>query len=393
MNNPNDPVVHRTETHTFAARPPQTPAATHSEPYIPPALAKALYETRSKGMLVNGKAIPANDPTQRAIDAAVNKVMATQPKSPHQQLAEVQARLAISELPIQSNIADVIKAAEAQPQTQTKQPQNNPRTVQMPSNTRPNSDTEGTSLALPSRFVFYDFKDVYVTPFKGKHLAKLARAHTENSLAMMVEVVSSVLTSTYPVDNIAFHLTMPDFYFILYWLRRNSFTKSTYTHSTKCRNEAHLIRVAKGELPKESLDIVEIIRDSTLVTKELEVLPDLPDLDDPNIILQVNLMSDVVDLLANPKFTDAEWAYKAQVAACFNYANYFVEGVAVKPILDQKIEIADEFTANDSAAVNAFEEAVNDYGVTEKIKVKCTGCGASMETTVSIGAQDFLSVK
>ena len=47
--------------------------------------------------------------------------------------------------------------------------------------TAPVADPEGASLGLPSKFAYYAFKDLYVKPFKARHLAKLSRAHAEGS--------------------------------------------------------------------------------------------------------------------------------------------------------------------------------------------------------------------
>jgi len=68
-------------------------------------------------------------------------------------------------------------------------PMHNMVPVQQPGFTAPTSEPESIVLDLPSNFAFYDFKDIYVKPFKGYHLGKLSRAKEEQSTLHMAEVV------------------------------------------------------------------------------------------------------------------------------------------------------------------------------------------------------------
>src|SRR6185503_13223273 len=75
-----------------------------------------------------------------------------------------------------------------------------------------NSEHEAVSFALPSNFWYYDFKDVYIKPFRGRNFSKLSRARDEESLLHVVEAVSSVIHNAQYPQGLAFELTMPDFY-------------------------------------------------------------------------------------------------------------------------------------------------------------------------------------
>ncbi len=137
----------------------------------------------------------------------------------------------------------------------------------------PVADGEYSSVELPSRFAFYGFTDLYVCPFRAKHLGKLQKANREQSLLAMVEAVSAVCYTTAPAfagRPMAFELTLPDFFFVLYWLRLNSFTKSNYVHHAECKDKNHKKRVsytinaaefdrqlAAGEITQEQRDEID----------------------------------------------------------------------------------------------------------------------------------------
>lgn len=289
---------------------------------------------------------------------------------------------------------------------------------EMPGFTNAVADPEGTSLALPSRFAFYGFKDLYVMPFRAKHMAKLQRAHREQSLLPMVEAVSSVLsTTTEGYNAVGFDLSLADFYFVLYWLRMNSFTKSNYTHRTQCENPAHLKRVedgyrleeyqqqvAAGEmtqeeyttiagavLPESSLDIAEIIRNSDVKVTELETVPD-PEVyhfsDTSKMFFRPPTMRDVIEFQDAPemakKETRTEFAYLAQMASHIQHREFMLD-------LATRVKIVEEASADQVILLQDFEKAVSNYGVDEHVVVTCKGCGASRKSKLILDAFSFLS--
>jgi hypothetical protein len=290
--------------------------------------------------------------------------------------------------------------------------------VEMPGFTNAIAEPEGTSLALPSRFAFYNFKDLYASPFRAKHLAKLQRAHREQSLLPLVEAVSSILMTTTPGHSaVAFDLTLPDFYFVLYWLRLNSFTKSNYTHKTTCNNEAHMKRVedgykleqyaaavAAGEmsqeqfdliqsqvLPEDSLQIAEIIRQSTMVVKELEEIPNPEHYhfsDTSAMFFRPPTMRDVIEFQDAPQMQDkatrTEFAYLAQMASHIQHQELLLT-------LAVRVDIVGEATADQVQLLQDYEQAIGTYGVDEEVVVTCKGCGASRKSKLILDAFSFLS--
>lgn len=320
----------------------------------------------------------------------------------------------------QSNPSGVTFGAPAMPVNQQATAQVSSPTVpvEMPGFTNAIAEPEGTSLALPSRFAFYGFQDLYASPFRAKHLAKLQRAHREQSLLPMVEAVSSILMTTTPgYTALGFDLTLPDFYFVLYWLRLNSFTKSNYTHKTTCQNEAHMKRVedgyrleeyqqkvAAGEmsqeqfnliqaqvLPEDSLQIAEIVRQSTMKVQELENIPDPEHYhfsDTSAMFLRPPTMRDVIEFQDAPQMASkesrTEFSYLAQMASHIQHRELLLT-------LAVRVDIVGEATADQVAMLQDYEQAIGTYGVDEEVVVTCKGCGASRKSKLILDAFSFLS--
>lgn len=262
----------------------------------------------------------------------------------------------------------------------------------MPGFVVPLADSGGSSLALPSHFAYYGFKDLYVVPFKNAHLAKLQRAHAEQSLQPVVEVVSTVVyTSTPGYKNLAFELTMPDFFFVLFWLRMHSFTKTQFIHKTKCTNPEHLQAVKEGKYLADTLDIKRVIDKTTLATHELDYIPDPEEFNfgpESDIQFSPPRMRDVLEFLDHPMMRDpntrTEFSYLAQQAS-------HIQGIDAHLTLDQRIDIVENLEPDYAALIKKFEKVMKSYGVEESVQVQCKGCGASRKSPISLGAHSFLS--
>jgi hypothetical protein len=252
------------------------------------------------------------------------------------------------------------------------------------------SASEAVSIDLPSKFAFYSFKDLYVKPFKGIHLAKLSRAHEERSILPVLEAVSSVLSTSANVssEGLAFKLTLPDFYFVMYWLRINSFTKSIYTHTTQCNDEKHLLAVSKGTLSKESLRISEQIHKTRLEVTNLTEMPnpELFQLENPDIYLTPCTMLETVELSENDNARDPEFLYLAELAC-------YVKVINKDLTLVERIEIIKDMSPDDLNLVKDYGKAISEYGVNEKINVKCKSCGVAKDTKLVLSPENFLSAK
>lgn len=255
----------------------------------------------------------------------------------------------------------------------------------------PVSDAEGMSIALPSRFAFYSFNDLYVKPFKARHLSKLQKAHEEQSLLPVVEAVSAVIySSDFAGPGLGFHLTLPDFYYVLYWLRMNSFTKSSYFHTTQCNNPEHKKKVESRELDARTLEIKEIIRKADLKSEDLEMIPD-PEIfkfSDTSILrFSPPTMRDVLDFIENPKMQDdaqrSEFSYLAQLAS-------HVQGKDQWLTIDQRVQFLEEADGDTVQQIQEYEDLLEGYGIKESIKVTCKVCGHQRTSNLVLDAHSFL---
>jgi len=251
----------------------------------------------------------------------------------------------------------------------------------------PVAEESAISVALPSKFVFYPFQDLFVGSPKARHLAKFAKAHAERSLRITVEVISSLLSTTSPDMNgksLAHMLTVPDFYFVMYFLRLNNYNKTQFTHKSRCRNPKHLKRVEEGELAAETLEIQELITGSRLETQDLTEIPTV----DPSLLngLKVKpaFMRDSIEWLEHPRIADPEVQFLGQLAM-------YVDGSHLpKDTMDARMLLVDNLDPDQIQLIRDYDRAMMAYGITEKINVRCKECGASMETTVNIDAHSFL---
>ena len=244
------------------------------------------------------------------------------------------------------------------------------------------SDPEAISLALPSNFHYYqDFKDVYCKPFRALHLSKLSRAQAETSLLHTVEAVNSVLSSTTSVPNIAFKLGTADFYAVLYWLKFNSFTKSTLNHRAICKNPSHHHAIKNGELDVSTLVTQLVVTQTQLETKYLKS-PLVASL--PGYRLRPATMKDTVEYFEHPEWNLADFQFLADLAS------------VMEPLHDpdmslyEKIELVKQLSGDDVAIVEEFSRQADSFGVMESVNVTCGGCGASFESKISIDARSFL---
>lgn len=256
---------------------------------------------------------------------------------------------------------------------------------QAPTHTPPTfvSEAEGVAVDLPSRFAWYGFKDLFVHPLRGVHLAKLARAHAERSQLIMLEVVSSVLATSDPNYQgvpLANQLLLGDYYWVLYYLRRNNYTKATFRHTTKCLDTKHLEAVERGEKSADTLRIEELVSESTLKNTMLDQIPMVDEVIMGGVQVRPATMQDMVETMEHPLFgKDHEYDYLSQLA-CYLYG----------PTLDDRIRAAAKLTPDQIAVIQEYEKVLSSFGIEETINVRCKECGSQRRTRVRIDASTFL---
>lgn len=262
------------------------------------------------------------------------------------------------------------------------------------------SSADYYSLSLPSRFSFYPFKQLSCKIVNARAQGKFTRAAKENSMRTTVEAVSYLLG-----DGVsAFNLTLKDFYYVLYWLRLASYTRMDMTHVAQCSNPDHIDRVIDSQRKKEdqkyppekwltqqSLRSVHIINNTTLSEKQFNKSDfdhlEFPTLKSMGIELKPCYMDDVVDYTEYLDFDKPEAEELDDIA---NLACYVASVKGKFLPYAARVDLVGDLTDDALTELESFEAAMNSYGVTESINVKCPGCGAEIKTELSISAHTFL---
>lgn len=245
---------------------------------------------------------------------------------------------------------------------------------------------------LPSNFYFYEFQSLSVGPVLGFHQAKFSRAAKEKRTRYMVDAISTLL----PDDISAWELTIPDFYWLLYWIRMTYYTKVQLVHTAVCTSPAHIKRIQKGELPKESLVSVHTLSKSILKENVFDPKPleeflqtaDLEFLDNSPFTLAPSCIADIIDieenLLSHENYPEIEYLV--------DYAGYLQNRDPSTPKLgmQERCKFVETLSTEDLSTIEQFRSLVSAYGVEESIRFTCPECRAESETKISISAHSFL---
>lgn len=242
-------------------------------------------------------------------------------------------------------------------------------------------------LQLPSNFLYYPFKKLSVKLVRGVQQAKLVRAAKERSTRLTVEAITSLLG-----DGInAADLTVPDFFYVMYWLRMASYTAYPFNHVAQCTNARHLADVGEGKKTVASLKTVHQITRTNLVETALEAAPVVPEIiRAAGINVKPHTMKDVIDIQELPEAEDhAEREYLAEIASMLSPAQEGPWAMATGSFAE-RMELAERLPADVTRALlHEWAVSCSAYGVQESIIVKCQGCGAEIKTDVSISAPNF----
>lgn len=251
------------------------------------------------------------------------------------------------------------------------------------------ASSEGVSVALPSGFQFYPFKDLYVHPLRASHLAKIARSQQERRYSILVETISTLLATSEPSlqgYSLAHQLTLSDLEFVKLFVLQNSYINASIKHRTMCSAPEHLQRVENGEAPEQSLIIEHNIPVGSIQINKLGQVPDASELEQKvGHHLKPALMADVLEIMEHPatEARDAEFRFLSSLA-CY---------LDVDASIDEKIKLLDELNVGPQQlrAIRDYEALISNYGINRVINVTCTECGVSKESRFSLDAHDFLS--
>jgi len=314
---------------------------------------------------------------------------ASAPFVPPQNTSTTQARqrprVQLEEVDEQSTQQERVHTQHQNTQTRFAAPAINSQTVHLDGQ-QPQAELspEFQSVDLPSNFFFYPFKQLSVKPVLGIHQAKFNAAYKSSSLKMTTETISSLLS-----DNVsAFDLTVNDFYYILYYLRINCYSKVPYSHRWTCNNASHVLAVSEGKKHKDTLKNMDIVSRTTLKETLFKPEPlqelDLSGIYDLGYDVGPPLQRDAVALsefFDRPDYMEIE--YLSDFASCLRLPNN------PQSTLAERIQIVGNLPPDALSILDKFLKASTDYGVDELINVKCKECGAEMTSSVEISASAF----
>lgn len=245
-------------------------------------------------------------------------------------------------------------------------------------------------LELLSGFVFYPFKTLSVTQVRGKHQAKFAMAHKRGETRLSVDAVTALLG-----DGVnAADLTVPDFFFTMYWLRLHCAGSAPLKVRGMCSAPEHVLAVAEKRKPSETLVTVDIVnhtrlKESVLDPKAVEEFlqrPEVAALTDLGYRLTAPRMADSIEL-------EEKWQDKdsfAEVEFLADFASSIVPLDGRPATLEERIHAVGEMDSDMISLLRDWQEVIQSYGVEEFVKFKCKECGAEIEAEVSVSASDFL---
>ena len=216
---------------------------------------------------------------------------------------------------------------------------------------------------IASEFALYPFKEIVMSGFLLSELMLLAKANSTDSILPILKAVDNVID----VDvNI---LTIPDFFYMMYWLRIESFPKTPLYLPWTCDQKTE-----KGEVcGYKNLDR---LMHTNMRTKYLKECKDHDKPLPPGIAHPRALLLESLDL--KDRNDPAYEIYKV--------AMWVEEGRTI----DDKVTVL-----MDQTTPTLYEDALHTairlkYGVEELANVNCKECGASRLYQLSISAATFL---
>lgn len=241
------------------------------------------------------------------------------------------------------------------------------------------------SIQLPSGFFFYPFKSLSACLVTGRHQMKFSRSAKEGNLRYTVEAVTSCLG-----DGVnSADLCVPDFYYVLYWLRTASYTKYDFTHLSVCTNPEHVARVKSEELPVSTLKTVHILKSTQIEEDPFDpqsiFTMDLSATKAAGLVLGYHAMRDAVEFnekfdVDAPDFADAMWSVDL---ACTLHPKHH-------GTLAERMELVASLPADVIRELDAYANVSATYGVREFVNVRCKECGAEQRSQLSVSAHSFL---
>jgi hypothetical protein len=190
------------------------------------------------------------------------------------------------------------------------------------------------------------------------------------------------------IDRSPFELTVGDFWYLMYWLRINSYPKAPYEIRWTCMEDEHLQAVQKREKTGASLNNVEVITRTKITQKNLDAeacLKLIEDAAEMGMSLSIPTFGDFVHSseiraeLNDALSPDDEWMLP--FASCLDKTHG-------ETLIDRFRWLTEEGSPDMMFILEKFMQT-SDHGVIEKVNAKCTGCGKSTELPMSVDLLSF----
>lgn len=262
-------------------------------------------------------------------------------------------------------------------------------------------EAEYVAISLPSGYKLYDFKDLYIKPFKTKHIRKLLQGQMNENTRYMIEVFNSCLACKEGYKDLAYRLCREDFTYIQYWQRKHSMPSTPYTQMIHCTSPEHEELVRQGKMRESSLDFPYTFNDKLTVTNLENFSEDslqeyLTDyLKAHNVTLRIPRMQDIVEMEELAETMSLEdnagedglgWYLSAIPALLLSKKNEHGQEISFK----EKFDLVDDSDPETMVRLRQANEACPDFGVKQVINYKCPGCGALGTTQLVLNAHSFL---
>jgi len=287
---------------------------------------------------------------------------------------------------------------------------------------------------LPSGYIFYPYQKLSIRRLSfPQDMKKLYHAHTTGNFRELVQVINATIDP----DKSAFDLTAGDFYFLLYWHRIHSLPKTPLKIEFTCDSQKHLdmieaieakIKIATTPEEKtaleaehkklvETLDNTEYLKDTNIQTLSINkekaeqistFVQDVMDKSNHHCLFYPARAIDVCDSLemleqltdaknimlrGTPQKAGLEIARKTTEVADEDWLNQYASSLNPKThgltlAERRKWLTAQNFDADFMDDADKFNE-MSKHGVIESVKLKCRGCGDTLETSISIDVASF----
>lgn len=287
---------------------------------------------------------------------------------------------------------------------------------------------------LPSNYIFYPYQRLSVRRFSfPQDMKKLYHAHTTGNFRELVQVINATIDP----DKSAFDLTAGDFYFLLYWHRINSLPKSPMKIEFTCESQKHLDMIdslkakissaiseeekatLENELKKlsDSLDNVEHLKSSNIQTISINkdkaeqiasFVQNVKDSSSHHCLFYPARVIDICDSLemleqltdaknimlrGTPQKAGLEIARKTTEVADEDWLNQYSSCLNPK-VHGLTLDARRKWLASQNFDTDFMDDAdkfneMTKHGVVESVKLKCRGCGDTIETPISIDVSSF----